>query len=67
MLDDAVSARVSQADEKGWKSFTKDIDKNIRMLVSPPSSDTTKRTTKDLGEFFSKLKAAKGKYQKDRE
>jgi hypothetical protein len=55
---------VAQADQKGWTSFTKEVEKSIRSLILP-ESDTKKPSRSDqrMGDFFRKLAAAKGRNQ----
>lgn len=64
LLRDATAARVGQADQKGWRDFTKDVQDSIRSLVSP-LSDTKKalRSDQRMQGFFKSLAKAKGRNQ----
>lgn len=65
-MDDAIAARVGQADEKGWKAYIKETDAAVRSLVLPTVSDAAPVVRKDeqaiLG-FFSQMQKLKGKHQ----
>jgi hypothetical protein len=63
MLHDATAARVSQADQKGWTSFTKEVDKAIRKLVLPVSDTKQHRSDAKMQSFFQGLAQAKGRNQ----
>lgn len=60
----AVAARVSQADQKGWREFTKSVDEAIKSLVLPKPDTKTLKNEKAMAGFFQQLAKVKGRNQR---